>query len=132
MINLLYSKASKTTISGVDLIKGKDPIIYPDEKQNIELIADEQNEFIEDSLWNVFPENIAAAYEAQQITDLEQSEAILAQQFENQRISDSLAEAAQLAEFEAQRIAEESAAQLLAEEEENQRIRFISRGRSVS
>ena len=117
-----YSKASKTTISAVDLIKGKDPIIYPDEKQKIELIADEQNEFIEDSLWNVFPENRAAEYEAQQIADLEQSEAILAQQFENQRISDSLAEATQLAEFEAHRIAEESAAQLLDEEEENQRI----------
>ena len=83
----LYSKASKTTISGVDLIKGKDPIIYPDEKQNIELIADEQSEFIEDSLWNVFSENRAAEYEAQQITDLEESESILAQQFENQRIS---------------------------------------------
>ena len=117
-----YSKASKTTISGVDLIKGKDPIIYPDEKQNIELIADEQNESIEDSFWNVFSKNRAAEYEAEHIADLEESEVILAQQFENQRISDSLAEAAQLAEFEGQRLADQAAAKLLAEEEENQRI----------
>ena len=114
------SKVSKTTISGVDLIRDKNSIIYPYEKQNLELLAGDQKLFIEDSLWDILSENRAVEFKIQQPTD-ETAVRLLAEEEENQSMLDSLAEAEQLVEFEAQRLAERSAAKSLFEEQDIQR-----------
>ena len=103
------------------MIKSKNPKNNIDKIQSNELLVKEKVNALEDTLWNIFSENITSEFEANQEAD-EFSLELFTEEENSQRLADSLAEADQLAEFEANQEADEFTSELFTEEENSQRL----------